>query len=101
MEAMADFSIKHELLQKTTEASFVYLDRFLEKSTSTPAALSNCRIWDRNGKYTLMSLSMCILMISAKYEEVYPPSLSSFAKYSECSLNDFKKLEIIVLQTIN
>jgi len=48
-----------------------------------------------------LAVSMCILMISAKYEEIYPPAMSSFAKYANCTPKQFLKLEAIILQTIN
>jgi len=97
IEGMTYFSAKYKLLSKTTEAAIVYLNRFLLLKEAKAILDSDSGVTDASGKYPLMTVAMCILMISSKYEEIYPPALSSFAKFAQHSARDFRKLEMTLL----
>jgi len=69
---------------------------------SAPTVLDrNSGFKKASGNYSLLAVSMCILMISAKYEEIYPPKLTSFSKYTCCSPEMFVKLEGVILNALN
>jgi len=70
VEEMTNFSVKFKLGLKTTEASLVYLDRFLLASEATNILNSQSGVKGANGEYSLLVVAMCILMVSSKYEEV-------------------------------
>jgi len=97
IEGMTYFSAKYKLLSKTTEAAIVYLNRFLLLNGAKAILDSDSGVTGAYGKYPFMTVAMCILMISSKYEEVYPPALASFAKYAQYSANEFRKLEMTLL----
>jgi len=40
---------------------------------------------------------MCLLMLSSKYEEIYPPSIAAFANVAKYSPKEFLKLEVTLL----
>jgi len=82
---------------KTTEAAFVHLNRFLLLPKATSILKRSCGVRGAVGLYSLLSVSMCILMISAKYEEIYPPSQSVFAEYAHCNVSEFEMLELNIL----
>jgi len=98
---ITNFSYKHRLLQKTIEASFVYLDRFLLIPGARKIIDSESGVKGATGKWSLLAVSMCILMFSSKYEEIYPPRLCSFAKFAGHSQQDFVELELIILDAMN
>lgn len=100
-EVITNFSYKHRLLQKTIEASFVYLDRFLLLPEARKIIDSDSGVKGATGKWSLLAVSMCILMFSSKYEEIYPPRLRSFAKFAGHSQEDFIELELIILDAMD
>lgn len=95
------FSFKYRLRLKTNEAAFVYLNRFLLLPEARTILNSESGVKGANGKYSLLAVSMCILMFSAKFEEVYPPEMILFAKYVQYSVKEFVKLEVILLHAMN
>jgi len=97
IEGMTYFSAKYKLLSKTTEAAIVYLNRFLLLDGAKAILDSDSGVTGASGKYPLMAVAICILMISSKYEEVYPPALTSFAKFAQHSAKEFRKLERTLL----
>jgi len=80
VDCIIRFSVNYRLQLKTTEAAFVHLNRFLLLPKATSILKRSCGVRGAVGVYPLLSVSMCILMISAKYEEIYPPSQSAFAE---------------------
>jgi len=100
-EVMINFSYKYKLQLKTTEAAFVYLNRFLLLPEARIILDSESGVKGTTGKYSLRAVCMCLLMISAKYEEVYRPELSLFAKYTQYSTEEFVELEAILLDAMN
>jgi len=101
VEEITKFSVKCKLESKTTEASLVYLDRFLLVSEAANILNSQSGLKGANGKYPLPVVAICILMVSSKYEEVYPPAASAFAKFVRYNLKEFGKLEMILLDIMN
>jgi len=98
---MTCFSVKYKLRCKTTEASIVYFNRFLLLNGAKTVLDSKSGVTGASGKYSLIAVAICILMISSKYEEVYPPSLKSFAKFVQHSPEKFRKLEMTLLDIMN
>jgi len=86
---------------KTKEAAFVYLNRFLLLPEARTILNSESGVKGAHGKYSLLAVSMCILMFSAKFEEIYPPELILFAKFVQCSVKEFVKLEVILLHAMS
>jgi len=66
VELMTIFSVKHSLQPKTTEASLVYLVRFLLSTKATTILDSNSGLNGASGKHSLLAVGMCILMLSSK-----------------------------------
>jgi len=101
IEAITKFSYKYKLLPKTTEASIVYLYRFLLLRGAKTILDSDCGVKGATGKYSLLAVAMCMLMFSSKYEEIYPPGPISFAKFAGQSQKEFLELEVALLQIMN
>jgi len=101
VQVITNFSFKYKLRLKTTEASFVYLDRFLLLPVARTILDSDSGVKGATGKHSLLAVSLCILMFSSKYEEIYPPELSLFAKLVQYSRKEFVKLEVILLHAMN
>lgn len=100
IEYITNFSVMNRLQQKITEASFVYLWRFL--SLPEARAIVNCSsgIKGASGEYSLVIVAMCFLMISAKFEEVCSPRTFAFAVRVGCSMREFLSLEIKLLSAL-
>jgi len=101
IEAITNFSYKYKLLPKTTEASIVYLDRFLLLRGAKTILDSDSGVKGATGKYSLRTVAMCMLMFSSKYEEIYPSVLISFVKFAGQSQKEFLELEVTLLHTMN
>jgi len=101
VELMTTFSVKHRLQSKTTEASLVYLVRFLLSTKATTILDSNSGLNGASGKHSLRAVAMCILMLSSKFEEVYPPALASFSNFARYTPSEFRKLEATLLGAMN
>jgi len=101
IEYMINFSVEYKLLPKTTEASFMLLYRFLLLPEAKSILESSSGVNDATGKFSLSAVAICFLMISAKYEETYPPNLSTFASHAYCSTWELLRLEIKLLQALN
>lgn len=101
IESIIKFSVKYKLLPKTTEASFIHLYRFLLLSKAQTIVQSTSGLKGAIGRYPLRTVGICILMISAKYEEIYPPVLSVFAEHAQCTTRDLAKLERRILYVMN
>jgi len=101
VETVINFSVKYRLQPKTTEASFVLLHRFLLLPEAKNIVKASSGVKGAVGGWSLVTIAMCILMISAKYEQIYPPVLSAFAACAECSAHVFSKLEIRLLRVMN
>jgi len=101
VEHIIKFSLKYRLQLKTTEAALVYLDRFLLLPVARTILNSESGVKCASGKYSLLAVSMCMLMFSSKYEEIYPPELILFAKFVQYRPKDFVKLEVMLLHAMN
>jgi len=101
IESIIKFSVKYKLLPKTTEASFIHLYRFLLLPRAQSIVQSSSGVKGAIGRYPLRTVGICILMISAKYEEIYPPVLSVFAEHAQCTTRDLAKLERRILHVMN
>jgi len=101
VQVVTNFSFKYRLRLKTTEASFVYLDRFLLLPVARTILDSESGVKGATGKHSLLAVFMCLLMFSSKYEEIYPPELALFAKYVQYSPQEFVKLEVLILHAMN
>jgi len=101
VQVMTNFSCMYRLRLKTTEASFVYLDRFLLLPVAKTILDSESGVKGATGKHSLLAVSMCILRVSSKYEEIYPPELTLFAKFVHYSPKEFVELEVNLLQAMN
>jgi len=97
IECIINFSVKYRLQQKTTESAFVYLYRFLLLPKATSVVQPGCGVRGASGAHSLLAVSLCILMISAKYEEIYPPALHAFAGLAHSSVHEFGILETRIL----
>lgn len=97
IEGMTYFSARCKLLPKTTEAAMLYLNRFLLVKGAKAILDCDSGVTGACGRYPLMTVAICILMISSKYEEVYPPSLASFAKFAQRGTKEFRQLEMTLL----
>jgi len=73
----------------------------LHLESATKILDENSGLKDASGNYSLLAVSMCILMISAKYEEIYPPKVIMFSKYTCYSPQMFVKLEGVILNALN
>jgi len=93
IESIISLSVKYKLGAKTTEASFIQLYRFLLLPKAKSIVDSKSGVKGAIGWYSLQSIAICILMISAKYEEIYPPSLEAFVQQGCCSKREFLRLE--------
>jgi len=93
--------VKYKLLPKTTEASFILLYRFLLLPGAQSIVKSSSGVIGATGKFSLSVIAICFLMISAKYEETYPPNLSTFALHAHCSTRELLRLEIKLLHALN
>lgn len=100
VEVMTKFSYKCRLLPKTVEAAFVYLDRFLILRGAKKILKAGSGVKGATGKWSLRAVSICMLMISSKYEEIYPPGLNSFAKFAGKSPQQFVELELTLLHAM-
>jgi len=100
IESMTNFSVKYKLKPKTTEASFIQLYRFLLMPKSQRIVKPSSGVKGAVGSYPLIVVAICILMISAKYEEIYPPALSAFAEHVQSTALDLVRLEIKLLSTM-
>jgi len=101
VEVMTKFCSYYELDMKTIEASFVYLDRFLLLREAKTILESYSGVKGATGKHSLLAVAMCALMISSKYEEIYPTELISFARVANYSSKDFANLEVTLLLAMN
>jgi len=101
IECIIKFSVKYKLRPKTTEASFIHLYRFLLLPKAQTIVHSSSGVKGAIGRYPLRTIGLCILMISAKYEEIYPPVLSVFAEQVKCTTRDLAKLERKLLYVMN
>jgi len=101
VEVITKFCSYYELDMKTIEASFVYLDRFLLLREAKTILESYSGVKGATGKYSLLAVAMCALMISSKYEEIYHPNLISFARVAKYSPKEFANLEVTLLLAMN
>jgi len=100
IEYITNFSVAHRLQQQTTEASFVYLWRFLSLPEARAIVNWSSGIKGASGEYSLVTVAMCFLMISSKFEEVYPPRTFAFAVRVGCSIRELLSLEIELLSAL-
>jgi len=101
IEEIIKFSYKFSLLPKTIEAAFVYLDRLLILRGAKKILNADSGVKGATGKWSLRAVSICMLMISSKYEEIYPPGLNFFAKFAGKSQQQFVELEMTLLHAMN
>lgn len=85
-----DVSLKFKLLDQTLFASIWYLDQYISKSKEI-------------SKNNLQLIGICCLMISAKFEEVYPPCLSDYEKVCDgaYSIDEIIDFEGEIMVTLN
>jgi len=100
---MSDFSCRYKLKTKTLEASVLMLDKVLTSATfsqhikgsikTTPPAVprtnsssaaagaSAAATSPAEVTYTVQTIGMTLLFMQAKFEEIYPPPISTFMKW--------------------
>jgi len=100
MEVITKFSYKCRLHPKTIEAAFVYLDRLLILRGARKILNADSGVKGATGKWSLRAVSICMLMISSKYEEIYPPGLNSFANFAGKTQQQFVELELTLLHAM-
>jgi cyclin B len=81
IEWLIDVHRKFKLLPETLYVTVSIIDRYLAKKPIE--------------KKQLHVLGIASLLISTKYEEIYPPELKEILKYAECK---FTKEEVLALE---
>jgi len=100
IEVITKLSYRCRLLPKTIEAAFVYLDRLLVLRGARKILNADSGVKGATGKWSLRAVSICMLMISSKYEEIYPPCLNSFANFAGKTQQQFVELELTLLHAM-
>ena len=85
---MMEIAAEMHLTRQTFHLATSYVDLYLSKSSNTA-----------RGK--LQSLGTVALWIAAKFEEIYPPKVTHFAKFTEYSVTSFKEAERKLLTALD
>ena len=88
VEWMVEAQLRFKLENETLFLAVNILDRFLEKEKVT--------------KLKMSLLAATVMLIAAKYEEIYPPHLRDFISAAERPLNrdDMMRTELSILETL-
>lgn len=99
VEIMTEFATKYKLEVKTVEAAIRYLDRIMMSPNFTKIIKPCPTYRNATGSHSLYTVALCLLFISSKFEEIYPPQLAAFAKWCQSSSN-MEQLETTLLEEL-
>lgn len=98
VDKMADFSVRYKIQTKTLESAILLFDK-IYTSPQMARYVKQPGRQNTEGRYSIHAIAMTLLFMEAKFEEVYPPPLSTFLKWCGKDVNaaDFVMLEHLLL----
>lgn len=99
MNKLSDYSVRHKLKTKTLEATILVFDKIFTSPQMARYVKQPGEAKKGSGKYSLQAVAMTLLFLQAKFEEIYPPPMSTFVKWCgrDTSPNDMIMLERLLL----
>jgi len=99
VEIMTEFVTKYKLKVKTLEAAVHYLDRLLRSPNFNNIIKPGPAYRNANGSHSLYTIALCVLFISSKFEEIYPPPRPAFTSWCPSNSN-MELLEVRLLEEL-